>query len=727
MKESNGAPLYADPNQPLNARVADLLARMTLEEKVSQMVHGAAEVPRLGVPSYNWWNECLHGVARAGIATVFPQAIGMAASFDPALLNRVAHATSDEARAKHHEALRRGDRRIYKGLTFWSPNVNIFRDPRWGRGQETYGEDPYLTGRLGVAFVKGLQGDDPRYLKLVATPKHFAAHSGPEALRHHFDAHVSPKDMRETYLPAFFDCVVEGKAASVMGAYNRTNGEPCCASPTLLARMLRQEWGFDGYVVSDCGAIADIHLHHTVTSSAARSAALAVKAGCDLECGQVYPALVDAVREGLITEEEIDLSLGRLLRARFSLGMFDPPERVPYASIAYEVVDSPAHAGLALEMARESLVLLKNQDRLLPLPPGVKRIAVIGPTADSRDVLLGNYSGTPSRPVTILDGIRQIAPAGAQIRYAPGSHISKDLDGYWGDRPDDGFAEAASAAARADVVVMCLGLGPSLEGEEDRDDPSEMKGDRLRIELPRIQQKLLEHVHAVGTPIVLVLTGGSPLAVTWAQDHVPAILMAWYPGQAGGIAVAEALFGRFSPGGRLPITFVRSVDQLPPFTDYSMSGRTYRFLESTPLYPFGYGLSYSPFRYDSLTLSAASVPAGREVGVTVRVTNTGTVEADEVAQLYLSDLESSTRVPRWQLAGFRRLRLAPGQSEVVQLTITPRQMSVIGDDGSRVLEPGKFRVYLGGSQPDERSHELTGARPLSAELTVTGAALRMRY
>ena len=720
-------PLFTDPDQPLEARVADLVGRMTLEEKVSQMVHGASEVARLGVPSYNWWNECLHGVARAGIATVFPQAIGMAASFDPSLLHRAARAISDEARAKHHEAQRRGDRRIYKGLTFWSPNVNIFRDPRWGRGQETYGEDPYLTGRLGVAFVRGLQGDDPRYLKLVATPKHFAAHSGPEALRHHFDAHVSPKDMRETYLPAFFDCVVEGKARSVMGAYNRTNGEPCCASPTLLQQTLRAEWGFTGYVVSDCGAIADIHLHHTVTSSPARSAALAVKAGCDLECGQVYPALVEAVQEGLITEQEIDLAVSRLLHARFALGMFDPPDRVPYASIPYEVVDSPAHAHLALEAARASLVLLKNQGSLLPLGARVKRIAVIGPTADNRDVLLGNYSGTPSRPVTLLDGIREQAPAGTEIRYAPGSHISRDRDGYWGDRPDDGFAEAAAAAARADVVLMCLGLGPSLEGEEDRNDPSEMKGDRRRVDLPPIQQRLLEHVAAVGTPIVLVLTGGSPLVVTWAHEHVAAILMAWYPGQAGGTAVAQALFGAFSPGGKLPVTFVRSLDQLPPFTDYSMTGRTYRFLESPPLYPFGYGLSYSSFRFDSLVLSAPSLPAGQELGVTVRVTNTGSVEAEEVAQLYLTDREASTRVPRWSLAGFRRVRLAPGQSERVELTIAPRQMSVIGDDGRRVLEPGRFRVHVGGGQPDARSEELTGSRPLSAEFTVTGAPLPMPY
>ena len=542
----------------IDARVADLVGRMTLEEKVSQMVHGAPAISRLGIPAYNWWNECLHGVARAGIATVFPQAIGMAASFDPALLHEVAVAISDEARAKHHESEKRGDRRIYQGLTFWSPNVNIFRDPRWGRGQETYGEDPYLSGRMGVAFVRGLQGDDPRHLKLVATPKHFAAHSGPEALRHHFDAHVSAKDMRETYLPAFHDCVVEGGARSVMGAYNRTNGEPCCASPTLLGDVLRTEWGFDGFVVSDCGAIADIHLHHTVTSSAARSAALAVRAGCDLECGMVYPSLVDAVREGLIAEAEIDRSVKRLFRARFLLGMFDPPETVRWASIPYEVNDSPGHGALSLRMARETLVLLKNEGGMLPLGNKVRRIAVIGPAADSRDVLLGNYSGTPSRPVTLLEGVRREAPEGTQVLYAPGSLMNKDADGYWGDKPDDGFAEAAAAAARSDVAVLCLGLSASLEGEEDRDDPSELKGDRLRLELPRVQQRLLEAVAAVGTPIVLVLTGGSPMAVTWAHDRVPAILLAWYPGQAGrhrsGRGALRTFFtGRQAPGHLCPV------------------------------------------------------------------------------------------------------------------------------------------------------------------------------
>ncbi len=715
---------YMNPALPVDARVEDLLGRMSLEEKVSQMVNASAAIPRLGIPAYNWWNECLHGVARAGVATVFPQAIGMAASFDTELLHTAAGAIADEARAKHHESARRGDRRIYKGLTYWTPNVNIFRDPRWGRGQETYGEDPYLAGRLGVAFVTGLQGDDTRFLKVVATPKHFAAHSGPEALRHKFDAQVSEKDLRETYLPAFRDCIVEGKALSIMGAYNRTNGEPCCASPTLLEKILRTEWGFKGYVVSDCGAIADIHLHHTVTRTPEQSAARAVKAGCDLECGMVYPSLVEAVSQGLITEAEIDRSLGRLLHARFMLGMFDPPENVPYASIPYEVNDSPAHGALALAMARESIVLLKNEGLLLPLS-SPRRIAVIGPAADNRDVLLGNYSGMLSRPVTLLEGIRATAGAGTAVKYARGCNFTPGMDSPWGDKPDDGFAEAVSAAAGADVAIVCLGLNPVLEGEEDAAHPSEWMGDRRELGLPGLQQQLLEAVASSGTPVVLVLTGGSPLAVTWAAEHVAAILMAWYPGQAGGTAVAEALFGAYSPSGKLPVTFVTSSDQLPPFTDYSMQGRTYKFIEEEPLYPFGFGLGYATFRYEGLELSQKTVKAGEDLAVKVRVTNTGRMRADEIVQAYLTDVKASTRVPRWSLVGFRRVHLDAGAGAEVSFTIDARQMSLVNDAGARVIEPGSFTVHVGGSQPDSRSISLLGARPLSADFEVTGAHLTL--
>ncbi|MFI5368062.1 MAG: glycoside hydrolase family 3 N-terminal domain-containing protein, partial [Spirochaetia bacterium] len=499
---------FQDPGLALEERVQDLVARLSLEEKVSQMAHESKAIVRLGIPAYNWWNEGLHGVGRAGVATVFPQAIGLAATFDPDLVHRIADATSDEARAKHHEFTRQGYRRQYQGLTFWSPNVNIFRDPRWGRGQETYGEDPFLTGRMGVAFVKGLQGEDPKYLKLVATPKHFAVHSGPEALRHQFDARVSPKDMRETYLPAFRDCVVEGGAESVMAAYNRTNGEPCSGSTTLLSRILRGEWGFKGYVVSDCGAIDDFHAHHAITKTPEQSAAMAVRNGCDLECGHVYSTLVQACRQGLIAETEIDRALARLLRARFRLGMFDPAESVPYTKIPYDTVDSKGHRDLAREAARASIVLLKNQDGFLPLSNDLRCIAVIGPNADDREVLLGNYNGFPSVSVTILEGIRRAVSAKTRVLYARGSDVTRGPDSPWGDKPDDGFGEAMAAAESADVVVMALGLNNRVEGEEGSAASSERSGDRVSIELPALQRQLFDAVAAKGKPIVLVLLSG---------------------------------------------------------------------------------------------------------------------------------------------------------------------------------------------------------------------------
>ncbi len=713
-------PSYLDPDAPLAERVRDLVGRMTLEEKVSQMVYESKAIPRLQIPEYNWWNEGLHGVGRAGIATVFPQAIGLAAAFDPDLVERIAVAISDEARAKHHEFARQGYRRQYHGLTLWSPNVNIFRDPRWGRGQETYGEDPYLTGRLGVAFVKGIQGDDPRHVKLAATPKHFAAHSGPEALRHHFDARVSEKDMRETYLPAFRDCVIEGRAESVMGAYNRTNGEPCCASPTLLGRILRKEWGFAGFVVSDCGAIFDFHAHHTVTSTPEQSAALAVKNGCDLECGRVYPSLVEAVRQGLITEAEIDTALERTLRIRFRLGMFDPPEKVRWSSIPYDVIDCPEHRALALEAAHESIVLLKNNGSLLPLKKDLGCIAVIGPNADDREALLGNYSGQPSRSVTILDGIRQAVSPRTRVLYAQGSDILKDQDSIWGEKADDGFAEALAAADRADVVVLVLGQSARLEGEEGSAVQSQWQGDRIRIDLPSIQKKLFDAVAKKGKPIVLVLLTGSALAIPHEDELSRAVLLAWYPGEEGGRAVADALFGNSSPSGRLPVTWVKSLDQLPPFTDYAMKGRTYRFFEGEPLYPFGFGLSYTEFRYDSLVLDRDSVQAGKQLTVSVEVTNTGRREGDEVVQLYLGWPSRAGSTPLRQLSGFRRIHLKPGATERVVFVVTDRQMSVVGDDGSRAVEPGQIRLWIGGRQPDPRSELLAGSKVLSADFTVSG-------
>jgi beta-glucosidase len=711
---------YLDPDLPVDARVQDLMGRMTLEEKISQMVYESRGIPRLGIPDYNWWNEGLHGVGRAGIATVFPQAIGLAATFDPQMVGRIASAISDEARAKHHEFARQGYRRQYHGLTLWSPNVNIFRDPRWGRGQETYGEDPFLTSRMGVAFVRGIQGDDPRYLKLAATPKHFAVHSGPEALRHHFDARVNDKDLRETYLPAFHDCVVEGGAESVMAAYNRTNGEPCCASPTLLGGILRDQWRFRGYVVSDCGAIFDFHAHHTVTGTPEQSAALAVKNGCDLECGRVFPALREAVRQGLIPEELIDTSLARLLRVRFRLGMFDPPERVPYASIPYEKVDCGEHRNLAREAARASIVLLKNRDGILPLRKNLGCIAVIGPNADDRDVLLGNYSGLPSRSVTILDGIRRAVGSSTRVIYAQGCDIVKDEDSVWGDKADDGFGEALAAASRAQVVVMVLGLNNRIEGEEGSASQSQWQGDRIDIRLPAIQRRLFDAVAAKEKPMVLVLLCGSPLAISTEDERSHAVLLAWYPGEEGGMAVADVLFGDCSPSGRLPVTWVRSVDQLPPFTDYAMRGRTYRYFDGDPLYPFGYGLSYTEFRYDRLSLAPLSAAVGKEVAVEVDVTNCGRRVGEEVVQLYASRAASSAAAPVRELVGFHRVSLEAGETRRVSFVLSPRQMSFIDEQGRRILEPGRLHLDVGGRQPDKRSEALAGTRVLSAQLEITG-------
>jgi beta-glucosidase len=718
---------FQDPDRTLEERVRDLVSRMTLEEKVSQLVYAAKEIPRLGIPEYNWWNECLHGVGRAGVATVFPQAIGMAASFDTTLLEGVATAISDEARAKHHEASRQGFRRQYRGLTYWTPNVNVFRDPRWGRGQETYGEDPHLAGRMGVAFVRGLQGDDPRYLKLVATPKHYAVHSGPEALRHHFDARVGEQDLRETYLPAFRDCVVEGKAGSVMGAYSRTNGAPCCAHPVLLGRVLRGEWGFDGFVVSDCGAIRDFHAHHTVTATPEQSSALAVREGCDLECGMEYPALVEAVRQGLIGESQIDLAVSRLMRARMRLGMFDPEERVAYARIPYEVVECAEHRRLALAMARESLVLLKNDDGILPLRRDIPSIAVIGPNADDREVLLGNYNGFPSRSSTILDGIRAAVSPATRVWYAAGCDIVKNEDTVWGVRADDGFGEALAAVERSEVAVLVLGISNRIEGEEGAASQSQWHGDRIRIDLPAIQQRLVSAVAAKGKPMVIVLLTGSPLAIPREHELAKAVLVAWYPGQTGGDAVADVLFGAANPAGRLPVTWVRSVEQLPPFTDYAMKGRTYRFLEEEPLYPFGYGLSYTTFAYGSPALAARAITTGEPLDLSIEVTNTGALAGDEVVQVYLSDLEASVRVARWKLVGFARVPLEPGETKTVPFSVASRSMAVVDERGRHVVEPGRFRLHVGGRQPDRRSAALAATRVASAEFEAKGKPVELPW
>ena len=716
---------FWNPDLPVDERVEDVVSRLTLEEKAAQMLHEAPAIPRLGIPAYNWWNEGLHGVARAGIATVFPQAIALAAMWNSERLHEVAVAISDEARAKHHEYLRHDDRGMYKGLTFWSPNINIFRDPRWGRGHETYGECPYLTARLAVAFCRGLQGDDPKYLKTVATPKHFAAHSGPEGLRHGFDAQVSEKDLRETYLPAFHACITEAKAGSIMSAYNRTNGVPCSGSKTLLGHILREEWGFDGYVVSDCWAIRDFHEGHKVTTTFEESSAMAVKAGCDLNCGCAYSHLPAAVAQGLVSEAEIDVSLRRLFRARVRLGMFDPPERVPFAAIPYEVNDCDKHRALARTTARESMVLLKNANGLLPLRKDLRSIAVIGPNAHDPQVLCANYFGVPSRSVTPLDGIRGAVSAQTKVWYTDGcKHLGNKTDGLG---RSGNLSEALSMAERAEVVVLCLGLSADIEGEQGDASTSEAAGDKVDLRLTGLQPMLLEQIAALGKPTVLVVLAGSALDLSWAHEHVGAIVQAWYPGEEGGSALADILFGDASPGGRLPITFPRSVADVPDIKSYAMKGRTYRYLEQAPLYPFGYGLSYTKFAYRDLAVSQVRVPAGKPLQVFATVENVGNRAGDEVVQLYLRDMEASCVVPHHSLRGYQRVSLAPGEARTIAFELHPRDMALVDDRGRLVLEPGRFRAYVGGSQPDQRSRELTGDSPLSFGFEVIGEAIEIEW
>lgn len=717
---------FWDPSLPLSERVSSLLAELSTTEKAAQLLHEAPAVPRFGIPAYNWWNECLHGVARAGTATVFPQAIGLAASFHAGLMTDVAHAIADEARAKHHAFAAEGDGGYYKGLTYWSPNINIFRDPRWGRGQETYGECPFLTGKLGVAFVRELQQEEGGYLKLVATAKHFAVHSGPEALRHGFDARVSRKDLFETYLPAFHALVREGGVASVMTAYNRVNGEAASASPTLIQQILRESWGFGGYVVSDCWAIRDIHEHHQLTPGPEESAAAALKAGCDLNCGCTYEHLPAAVERGLVSEAELDHSLSKLLAARLRLGMFDPPELVPFSRIPFDVVDSPEHRRLARRAAREGLVLLKN-DGTLPLTPGLRSVAVIGPNADAPRVLWGNYTGTASQTITPLDGIRARLPEGTKLYYAEGCkpHGTE----LTGPAPRGNLTEAVLLARRADVTVLVLGLTPELEGEQGDASDSEAAGDKLDLRLPGLQQQLLEAVVAVGKPVVVVLVAGGPLALNYADEHAAAVVQAWYSGEEGGSALADVLFGDVSPAGRLPVTFPRSIADLPPFEDYAMRGRTYRYLAAPPLYPFGFGLSYTRFAYSELTLSRHEALAGAElrVEVSVLLTNTGARASDEVAQLYVRDLEASCAVPHHELRGVQRVHLAPGESRRLSFELDAASLSLVDDAGERRLEPGTFRIFVGGTQPDTRSVALAGSAPLVADLRVTGQPLTLPY
>jgi beta-glucosidase len=695
---------YLNPALPLARRVDDLVARMTLEEKVAQMQDVAPAIERLGIPEYNWWNEALHGVARAGLATSFPQAIGLASTWDDSLMFRVATVISDEARAKYHEYVRTNSRQRYQGLTFWSPNINLFRDPRWGRGQETYGEDPFLTGRLAVQFIKGMQGNDPKYLKTVATVKHFAVHSGPEPARHTFDAVVSERDLRESYLPHFEAGIREGGAYSLMCAYNRVDGQAACGSDMLLKDILRDEWGFKGYVVSDCGAIDDISARHKLVATGSQAAALAVRAGTDLECGRVYANLVDAVKQGLITEPRIDTAVARLFLARFKLGMFDPPDSVPWARIPFAVLDQPAHSALARQAARESIVLLKNAGGLLPLRKDLRALAVIGPNADEWRTLLGNYNGTPSDPVTPLRGIREAVTPRTRVLYARGAALAAGLPGSEPLPAERLAAEAVTVARQADAVVLCLGLTSQLEGEEMRVDIEGFRGgDRTRLDLPAPQQRLLERIVALGKPTVLVLLNGSALAATWAEQHVPAIVEAWYGGQAAGSALADVLFGDYNPGGRLPVTFYKSVDDLPPFDDYRMEGRTYRFFRGTPLYPFGYGLSYTTFAYENLRTSADTLAAGDTLSVRVDVINTGTRAGDEVVQLYVRHLGSSVARPREDLRGYGRVTLRPGARRTLELPLAASSLAYWNSQMHHwVVEGEPVEIAVGASSADLR-------------------------
>lgn len=696
-------PLFRDPSQPLEKRVDDLLSRMTVEEKISQMRNACSAIPRLGMTAYDYWSEALHGVARNGRATVFPQAIGMAATWDRELIRTIADAISTEGRAKYHEALRRtGMNQYCQGLTFWSPNVNIFRDPRWGRGQETWGEDPWFSGEMGGAFVRGLQGNHPKYLKAAACAKHYAVHSGPEKERHTFDVDVSERELYDTYLPAFRKLVQEAKVESVMGAYNRFRGEACNASQILLERILRGEWGFEGHVVSDCGALTDIHAHHGITKDGAESAALAIKTGCDIGCDSVfYDFLGEALERGLVTETDIDKALRRTLATRFKLGIFDPQEQVPFASIGMDVVGCEAHRNLAKKAAAASVVLLKNKNNLLPLKDTTRNMLVVGPNAASLNVLLGNYYGLNDNMITFLEGITRRIPEGLRLDFMPGSllahptRLSKDWSQY--------------AAASFDVTLAFMGNSPLLEGEEGESLLSD-NGDRGEISLPANQAEYLRKLSASGAKVVLVLSGGSAITLEGLEDVVDAILYVWYPGQEGGNAVAEVLLGDTNPAGRLPLTFPRSIDQLPPFTDYSMDQRTYRYATAEPLFPFGFGLSYTTFAYTHLEIPA-EVRSGQPLPVKVTVSNTGERAGDEVVQVYLSDREASSIVPLWHLAEFRRIHLGPGESRIVEFELPPEMLSFVGEDGSSRTEPGEFWIEVGGCSPGERGIALGASQP----------------
>ncbi|MBO0359170.1 glycoside hydrolase family 3 C-terminal domain-containing protein [Hymenobacter sp. BT186] len=702
-------PTFRDPKQPLTTRVNDLISKLTLEEKAQQMLDQSPAIPRLGIPAYSWWNEALHGVGRSAPATVFPEPIGLAATFDEDLAKREATAISDEARAVYNAAIAKNHYVKYGGLTFWTPNVNIFRDPRWGRGQETYGEDPTLTARLGVSFVQGLQGDDPRYLKVAACAKHYAVHSGPEKLRHEFNAVASPQDLRETYLPAFKALVKEANVEAVMCAYNATNGEPCCGNTFLLQDVLRKEWGFRGHVVSDCGALDDLYEGHKTVKTKTEAAALALQRGVELNCGDTYTKLPEAVRQGLLKETQVDSALAILLRTRFKLGLFDPQNTTPYDKLGPEIVNSPAHRALAKEVALKSMVLLKNNG-VLPLRSDLGKYFVTGPNATSVEALLGNYYGVNSQMTTILEGLVGAVQPGSQIEYKQGALL---------DRANINPIDWTTGEAKTtDAIFLVMGITGVLEGEEGESIASPHAGDRIDYNLPKNQIDFLKKLRKNSkTPIIAIVTGGSPMNLAEVHELADAVLLTWYPGEEGGNAVADIVFGKVSPSGKLPITFPQSLDQLPAYESYGMLGRTYRYMSAEPMYPFGYGLSYAKFEYSGLKLPKKAA-RNKPVEVEATVRNTGKMAGEEVVQLYLTHPpRQGQQIPRYALKNFRRVALQPGASATIKFTLTPEQLALIDAQGKSVAPAGQLTVAIGGALPSARSQAL-GASPAATAVLV---------
>ena len=697
-------------------RAQELVAQMTLEEKIMQTIYQSPAIERLGIKAYNWWNEALHGVARAGTATVFPQAVGMAAAFDEDLMEQVGDAVSTEARAKFAMQQEGDDKDIYKGLTFWAPNVNIFRDPRWGRGHETFGEDPYLTSRLGVRYIMGLQGHDENYLKSAACAKHFAVHSGPEDVRHSFDARVSEQDLRETYLPAFQACVQEAGVETVMGAYNRTNGEPCCGSGRLLKEILRQEWGFEGHVTSDCWAVKDFHEYHGVTATPVESVSLAMNNGCDLNCGTLFLYLKQAVEEGMVDEKRIDEAVVNLFTSRMKLGVFDEKGANPYDNIPYTVVDSPEMRRMNEQVAERCVVLLKNENQTLPLQKDkIRTIGVIGSNADNRRALVGNYEGTASRYVTVLEGIQDYVGDDVRVLYSEGCHLYKDRTSGLAQE-NDRASEVRGVCRESDVVIAVMGLDASLEGEEGDTGNEYGSGDKPNLDLPGLQRDILKIAKESGKPVILVLLTGSAMAVTWEDENLDAIVQGWYPGAQGGAAIARILFGDANPEGKLPVTFYRTAEELPAFEDYSMKGRTYRYMKQDALYPFGYGLSYTDYTYADAMLVSDDIRGEKGVVLQAQVTNAGAVDGIETVQVYVG-LERED-APNPQLKKIVKVPLKAGETKKIE-AVLPREAFMLYDEkGEHVLNPGTYHIYVGGSQPDARSRELTKKEVCHLQITL---------